>query len=78
MVNSNPETVSTDYDTSDKLYFEPLTKEDVLFQEMMTETESQMHLTYAQIRHLRILTLLMQTAVQLQKKIQTKMESQTT
>jgi carbamoyl-phosphate synthase large subunit len=30
MVNSNPETVSTDYDTSDKLYFEPLTKEDVL------------------------------------------------
>jgi carbamoyl-phosphate synthase large subunit len=30
MVNSNPETVSTDYDTSDKLYFEPLTIEDVL------------------------------------------------
>ncbi len=30
MVNSNPETVSTDYDTSDKLYFEPLTTEDVL------------------------------------------------
>ena len=30
MVNSNPETVSTDYDTSDKLYFEPLTSEDVL------------------------------------------------
>jgi carbamoyl-phosphate synthase large subunit len=30
MVNSNPETVSTDYDTSDRLYFEPLTKEDVL------------------------------------------------
>ncbi len=30
MVNSNPETVSTDYDTSDKLYFEPLTLEDVL------------------------------------------------
>jgi carbamoyl-phosphate synthase large subunit len=29
MVNSNPETVSTDYDTSDKLYFEPLTREDV-------------------------------------------------
>ena len=29
MVNSNPETVSTDYDTSDKLYFEPLTLEDV-------------------------------------------------
>ena len=30
MVNSNPETVSTDYDTSDKLYFEPLTFEEVL------------------------------------------------
>ncbi|MEI6444606.1 MAG: carbamoyl-phosphate synthase large subunit [Nostocales cyanobacterium ELA583] len=30
MVNSNPETVSTDYDTSDRLYFEPLTKEDIL------------------------------------------------
>ncbi|HLP41375.1 MAG TPA: carbamoyl-phosphate synthase large subunit, partial [Fibrobacteria bacterium] len=30
MVNSNPETVSTDYDTSDKLYFEPLTREDIL------------------------------------------------
>ena len=30
MVNSNPETVSTDYDTSDKLYFEPLTLENVL------------------------------------------------
>ncbi|MEY2978390.1 MAG: carbamoyl-phosphate synthase large subunit [Prochlorotrichaceae cyanobacterium] len=30
MVNSNPETVSTDYDTSDRLYFDPLTKEDVL------------------------------------------------
>ncbi|GHV13536.1 carbamoyl phosphate synthase large subunit [Fibrobacterales bacterium] len=30
MLNSNPETVSTDYDTSDKLYFEPLTLEDVL------------------------------------------------
>ncbi|AFZ42986.1 carbamoyl-phosphate synthase large subunit [Halothece sp. PCC 7418] len=29
MVNSNPETVSTDYDTSDRLYFEPLTREDV-------------------------------------------------
>ncbi|MBW2677922.1 MAG: carbamoyl-phosphate synthase large subunit, partial [Deltaproteobacteria bacterium] len=36
MVNSNPETVSTDYDTSDKLYFEPLTKEDVLH---IAETE---------------------------------------
>jgi carbamoyl-phosphate synthase large subunit len=30
MVNCNPETVSTDYDSSDRLYFEPLTKEDVL------------------------------------------------
>ncbi len=30
MVNCNPETVSTDYDTSDKLYFEPLTMEDIL------------------------------------------------
>ncbi len=30
MVNSNPETVSTDYDTSDHLFFEPLTPEDVL------------------------------------------------
>jgi carbamoyl-phosphate synthase large subunit len=30
MINSNPETVSTDYDTSDRLYFEPLTREDVL------------------------------------------------
>ncbi len=30
MVNSNPETVSTDYDTSDRLYFEPITNEDIL------------------------------------------------
>jgi hypothetical protein len=30
MVNCNPETVSTDYDTSDRLYFEPLVLEDVL------------------------------------------------
>ncbi len=30
MINCNPETVSTDYDTTDKLYFEPLTAEDVL------------------------------------------------
>ena len=29
MINCNPETVSTDYDTSDRLYFEPLTLEDV-------------------------------------------------
>ncbi|MGD2038240.1 MAG: carbamoyl-phosphate synthase large subunit [Desulfobacterales bacterium] len=39
MVNSNPETVSTDYDTSDKLYFEPLTKEDALH---IVETEKPM------------------------------------
>ena len=36
MVNCNPETVSTDYDTSDRLYFEPLTEEDVL---SIVETE---------------------------------------
>ena len=30
MINSNPETVSTDYDTSDLLFFEPLTHEDIL------------------------------------------------
>ena len=38
MVNCNPETVSTDYDTSDRLYFEPLTDEDVL--EILTEVGS--------------------------------------
>ena len=38
MVNCNPETVSTDYDTSDRLYFEPLTAEDVL---EIIETERQ-------------------------------------
>src|SRR5262249_22908294 len=38
MVNCNPETVSTDYDTSDRLYFEPLTTEDVL---EIIETEKQ-------------------------------------
>jgi carbamoyl-phosphate synthase large subunit len=38
MVNCNPETVSTDYDTSDRLYFEPLTAEDVL---EILHTESQ-------------------------------------
>ena len=38
MVNCNPETVSTDYDTSDRLYFEPLTAEDVL---EILETEQQ-------------------------------------
>ncbi|CAN2044403.1 carbamoyl phosphate synthetase subunit beta [Candidatus Magnetomoraceae bacterium gMMP-1] len=41
MVNSNPETVSTDYDTSDKLYFEPLTFEDVMH---IVETEKPMGL----------------------------------
>ena len=30
MINCNPETVSTDYDTADRLYFEPLTFEDVM------------------------------------------------
>ncbi len=39
MVNSNPETVSTDYDTSSRLYFEPLTREDVL---AIVETEKPM------------------------------------
>jgi carbamoyl-phosphate synthase large subunit len=39
MVNSNPETVSTDYDTSDRLYFEPLTEENVLH---IVETEKPM------------------------------------
>ena len=38
MINCNPETVSTDYDTSDRLYFEPLTTEDVL---EIIETERQ-------------------------------------
>ena len=38
MVNCNPETVSTDYDTSDRLYFEPITHEDVL---NVIEAESQ-------------------------------------
>jgi len=39
MVNCNPETVSTDYDTSDRLYFEPLTEEDVL-ELIMTEKQA--------------------------------------
>jgi len=39
MVNCNPETVSTDYDTSDRLYFEPLTEEDVL-ELIMTEQQA--------------------------------------
>ena len=42
MVNCNPETVSTDYDTSDRLYFEPLTAEDVL--EILTLEQSRGHL----------------------------------
>ena len=41
MVNCNPETVSTDYDTSDRLYFEPLTAEDVL--EIMRHRAQQRH-----------------------------------
>jgi len=43
MVNSNPETVSTDYDTSDKLYFEPLTAEDVLHIYQAENRESLVH-----------------------------------
>ncbi len=39
MVNCNPETVSTDYDTSDRLYFEPLTEEDVL-EILLTEQQN--------------------------------------
>ena len=39
IVNNNPETVSTDFDTSDKLYFEPLTEEEVL---NIIEKETQM------------------------------------
>src|SRR6266436_6403778 len=42
MVNCNPETVSTDYDTSDRLYFEPLTDEDVL--EIIETERSRGHL----------------------------------
>ena len=41
MVNCNPETVSTDYDTSDRLYFEPLTAEDVI--EIVRVEQSQGH-----------------------------------
>ena len=47
MVNSNPETVSTDYDTSDKLFFEPLTLEDVLAEARMSKaTFSRRFVTY--------------------------------
>ena len=41
MVNCNPETVSTDYDTSDRLYFEPLTAEDVI--EIASVEQTQRH-----------------------------------
>ena len=51
MVNCNPETVSTDYDTSDRLYFEPLTTEDVL--EILHVTEkSQRHPSKASLFNL--------------------------
>ena len=43
MVNCNPETVSTDYDTSDRLYFEPLTQEDVLEIIMTERTNGTLH-----------------------------------
>jgi carbamoyl-phosphate synthase large subunit len=42
MINCNPETVSTDYDTSDRLYFEPLTNEDVI--EVLKKEQSAEHL----------------------------------
>ena len=42
MINCNPETVSTDYDTSDRLYFEPLTNEDVI--EILQKEQSKGHL----------------------------------
>ena len=41
MVNCNPETVSTDYDTSDRLYFEPLTAEDVI--EILAKEKAERH-----------------------------------
>jgi carbamoyl-phosphate synthase large subunit len=43
MVNCNPETVSTDYDTSDRLYFEPLTAEDVLEVLQREQTAGRLH-----------------------------------
>ncbi|MXN63425.1 carbamoyl-phosphate synthase large subunit [Stappia sp. GBMRC 2046] len=43
MVNCNPETVSTDYDTSDRLYFEPLTAEDVLEIIRLEQTKGTLH-----------------------------------
>ncbi len=43
MVNCNPETVSTDYDTSDRLYFEPLTEEDVLEIAIKEQSNGKLH-----------------------------------
>lgn len=43
MINCNPETVSTDYDTSDRLYFEPLTTEDVIAIIRKEETKGKVH-----------------------------------
>lgn len=43
MVNCNPETVSTDYDTSDRLYFEPLTVEDVLAIARLEQSKGNLH-----------------------------------
>jgi carbamoyl-phosphate synthase large subunit len=43
MINCNPETVSTDYDTSDRLYFEPLTAEDVLEILTLEQTKGTLH-----------------------------------
>ena len=43
MINCNPETVSTDYDTSDRLYFEPLTEEDVLEVLLAEQTRGTLH-----------------------------------
>src|SRR3546814_3658216 len=50
MINCNPETVSTDYDTADRLYFEPLTAEDVIAvrsEEHTSELQSLMRISYA-------------------------------
>ena len=58
MVNCNPETVSTDYDTSDKLYFEPLTVEDVL---AFTKKKNRKALSFSlEDRHLLILPVNLQ------------------
>jgi len=43
MVNCNPETVSTDYDTSDRLYFEPLTEEDVIELILAEQSKGELH-----------------------------------